>query len=112
MLGDLLGFFHHPLAQHNVLDLLPQYLQGPFSISLDVMTVEVIRVAAEPLMTAVTVGKGVHGIVSNALLGSAKVMATVQAHAVFFVFLATPLAGEVIPHPDAPAKPVVCCCPL
>jgi hypothetical protein len=39
-------------------------------------------------------------------------MATVQAHAVFFVFLATPLASKVISHPDAPAKPVVCCCTL
>ena len=112
MLGDLLGLFHHPLAQHDVLDLLPQYLQGPFAIGVQVMAVEVIRVAAEPLMTAVTVGKGVHGIVSNALLGPAKVMATMQAHAVFFVFLTTTLAGEVISHPDAPAKPVVCCCTL
>jgi len=58
------------------------------------------------------VGKGVHTIVSDALLGPAKVMAAVQGHAVFFVFLATPLAGKVISHPDAPAKPVVCCCPL
>ena len=112
MLGDLLGFFHHPFAQHDVLDLLPQYLQGSFAISVYVMTVEVIRVAAEPLMTAVTVSKGVHGIVSDTLLGPAKVMATVQAHAVFFVFLTTTLASKVISHPDAPAKPVVCCCTL
>ena len=74
------------------------------------MTVKVIGVAAELLITAITVSKGVHTIVSNTLLGPAKVMATVQGHAVFFVFLATPLASKVISHPDAPAKPVVCCC--
>ena len=112
MLGDLLGFFHHPLAQHDVLYLLPQYLQSTFAVGVYVMTVEVVRVTAEPLMTAVTMGKGVHTIVSDALLGPAKVMATVQAHAVFFVFPATTLAGKVISHPDAPAKPVVCCCTL
>jgi hypothetical protein len=76
------------------------------------MTVEVIWVAAKLLMTPITVGKGVHTIISDTLLGSAKVMATVQSHAVFFVFLATPLASKVISHPDAPAKPVVCCCTL
>jgi hypothetical protein len=76
------------------------------------MTVEVIRVATKLLMTAITVGKGIHTIVSNTLLGPAKVMAAVQSHTAFFMFLATPLTSKVISHPDAPAKPVVCCCTL
>jgi len=76
------------------------------------MAVEVVRVTAKPLVTSVTVGKGVHTIVSNTLLGPAKVMAAVQSHAVCFMFFATPLAGEVISHPDASAEPMVCWCTL
>tara|TARA_R100000329_G_scaffold88755_1_gene74552 strand:+ start:114 stop:344 length:231 start_codon:yes stop_codon:yes gene_type:complete len=76
------------------------------------MTVEVVRVTAKPLVTSVTMGKGVHGIVSNTPFGPAKIMTAVQAHAVFFVLLATSLTGKVSPDPDASTKPMVCWCTL
>lgn len=76
------------------------------------MTVEVIRITAKLLMTTITMGKSVQGIVPYTLLGPAKIMTTVQAHAVFFVLLAAPLADEVISYPDASTKPMVCWCTL
>jgi len=46
------------------------------------MTVKVIRVTAVLLVTAITVSKGIHAIVSDAFFGSAKVMRAVQSRAV------------------------------